>query len=160
MAAAGRPADRDRLRPEDLPVEHVGEPGEACDVAVRGTRPQLVGRAHLHDPPVPEHRHPVAERERLALVVRDVDRGAPELVEQVLEILEQAIAEPAVERSERLVQQEHRRLRSERAGERHALLLASGEGRNRTSLVAREPDQHEQLVHTVSARRRVVSAHA
>ena len=89
--------DRDRLRPDHpRPVgglEDVREPEEARDVLVRRVRPELVGRPRLHDPSATHDRDPVAERERLALVVRDVERRDPELGEEALEILEQAVAE-------------------------------------------------------------------
>ena len=75
--------------------------------------------------PDTHHANAIAEREGLGLVVRDVDRGRPELVEDAAEIVEEPIAEPAIERSERLVQQEDARLGSERARKCDALLLAA-----------------------------------
>ena len=63
----------------------------------------------------------------------------------VPEILEQPVAEAAVERAERLVQEEDPRLGCERARERDALLLAAGERRHRAALEAGEPDELEQL---------------
>ena len=43
------------------------------------------------------------------------------------DLLAQRHADLGVERRERLVEQQHLRLRRERAGQRHALLLAAGE---------------------------------
>ena len=90
-------------------------------------RPELVRRRDLDDAPRAHHGDAVAERERLRLVVRDVHRGHAELVEEATEIVEQPVAEPAVERAERLVEEEDARLGCERARESDALLLAARE---------------------------------
>ena len=107
-------------------------------------RPELVRRRDLHDPPRTHHANAIAEREGLGLVVRDVDRGRPELVEDAAEIVEKPIAEPAIERSERLVQQEDARLGSERAGECDTLLLATRQRSDRAALESGEPDELQE----------------
>jgi hypothetical protein len=51
-------------------------------------------------------------------------------VEDALEVFEQPIAQPAVERAERLVEEEDARFRRERTGQCDALLLSAREGGN------------------------------
>ena len=46
---------------------------------------------------MPHHRHAIAERECLGVVVRDVQGGHIELVEEAGEVVEEAIAQPPVE---------------------------------------------------------------
>jgi hypothetical protein len=53
--------------------------------------------------------------------------GDAGLALHALELHLHLLAEPPVERRQRLVEQQHPRLRRERAGERDALLLAAGE---------------------------------
>src|SRR5215210_3845085 len=57
-------------------------------------------------------------------------------------------ADLGVERAERLVEQQHTRLDGERAGQRHALALTAGELARVALVVARQPDDAEQLVDT------------
>ncbi len=70
---------------------------------------------------------------------------SPSSSNSAAEVLEQAVAKPAVERAERLVEEEHARLGRERAGERDALLLAARERSHRAPLEAGEADEVEQL---------------
>ena len=108
-------------------------------------RPELVRRRRLHDSAFTHHGDAVAERERLRLIVGDVDRRQGELVEQIFEILEKAVAEPPVERAERLVEKEHARLGCERAREGDALALAAGQRSDGAVLETLEPDEPEQV---------------
>ena len=135
----GRRAHRHGLGPDDLAAVDVREPEEAGDVGVGRRRPQLVRRRDLDDAPVAHHGDAVAERERLRLVVGDVDRRQADLVEELAELVEQPVAQRAVERAERLVEQEHARLGRERAGEGDALLLAARERSRPAPLEARRP---------------------
>ncbi len=87
----------------------------------------LERRADLLDPALVHHHDAVGHRQRFFLVVRHVDGGDAELALQRADLLAQRHADLGVERRERLVEQQHLRLDGERAGERHALLLAAGE---------------------------------
>ena len=69
----------------------------------------------------------VAHRQRLLLVVRDVEERHPELALQRLQEHLHLLAELQVERAERLVEQQHLRPVDDRAGERDPLALAAGE---------------------------------
>jgi len=59
---------------------------------------------------VAQHRHPVAERHRLFLVVRDVQHGRPELPVHPRQFGPRLHAQAGVEVGERFVQQERLRL--------------------------------------------------
>ena len=90
---------------------------------VRGPLVDLLGRAELLDPAAVHDRDPVGHRERLLLVVGDVDEGDADLALDSLQLHLQPLAELQVERAERLVQQQHLRQVHEGTREGHALLL-------------------------------------
>ena len=71
----GRTPHGHRLGPDDAAIRDVREAEEAGDVLVQWMRPELVRRRDLNDSAVAHDRDPVAERERLGLVVSYVDGG-------------------------------------------------------------------------------------
>ncbi len=92
--------------------------------------------------------------------MRHVERRHVEAVEDRRQVFEQAVAQPAIERAEGLVEEEHTRLGSERPRERDALLLSTRERDDGPSFVPFEPDELEALAHAsfdVAAR---ITAHA
>ena len=91
---------------------------------LRGDR-QRVG--DLLDPRLVHDDDAVGHRQRLFLVVRDVDEHQPELTLEVAELDAHAELQQPVEVAERLVEEQRLRLRHEHAGERDALLLAARE---------------------------------
>ena len=93
------------------------------------------------------HRDPVGHRQRLLLVVGDVDEGDPDLLLDPLELDLQALAQLQVEGAERLVEEQHLRQVDDRAGERDALLLAAGELVGAPVRLAPEPDPLELGLH-------------
>ena len=97
----------------------------------------LLDDAAVHD------RDPVGHRQRLLLVVGDVDEGDADLLLDPLQLELQALAELQVERPERLVEQQHLREVDDRAGERDALLLAAGELVGLAVRLVGEPDALE-----------------
>ena len=100
----------------------------------------------LDDAAVVQDGDDVGERQRLFLVVRDEHHGRAERGEQLLDLSAQAVAQARVQRRERLVEQDQPRLRRERAGDGHTLLLAAGELVGTALAEAAEADQVEQLV--------------
>ena len=88
----------------------------------------LARRADLLEAALGEHGDAVAHRQRLVLVVGDVDERDPrQLALDALELELHLLAQLEVERAERLVEQQHPRAVDERAGERDALALAARE---------------------------------
>ena len=81
----------------------------------------------LLDAAVVHHRDAVRQRERLGLVVRDVDERDADFLLQVDELELHLLAQLGVERGERLVEQQELRAVDQRARDRDALLLAAGE---------------------------------
>ena len=77
--------------------------------------------------PSVHHGDLVGDLHRLFLVVRDDHRRRVRLVVEAAEPLPQLGPHAGVERAERLVEQQHRRIDRERAGEPHALPLAARE---------------------------------
>ena len=82
--------------------------------------------------------------QRLALVVRDVDRGRAELLVQPAQLDLHVLAQLLVERRQRLVHQHDARLEHDGARERHALALAARQLVDAPLAVAAELDQLER----------------
>ena len=135
---AARAVDDRRLEPVHRPDELRHERG-------RGRAVHLGRRADLLDPAAVHHGDAIGDRERLLLVVRDVDRRDPELELDAADLLAQLHAHLRVERRERLVEQEHARLDRQRARERDALLHAARELVRVALAGVAEPDELEQL---------------
>ena len=96
---------------------------------------ELVGRALVDLPRLAQLHHAAGlhdgdvrgQRQRLDLVVGDVDRGDAQLALQPLELVAQRLAQLRVEVGQRLVEQQQRRLDDQGAGQREALLLTAGQ---------------------------------
>ena len=112
---------------------------------VAGLVVDLLGVGDLLDPAVVHDRDPVRHRQRLLLVVGDVDEGDPDLALDLLQLDLQALAELQVERAERLVEQQHLRQVDQRPRQRHPLLLAAGELGGAAVRLRREADPLELL---------------
>ncbi len=126
----------------DLGIHQVRHAEEVGHVGIGGLVVDLLGGTELHDPPVVHDRQAVGHRQRLFLIVGDVQEGDADLLLQGAELDLEVAAELGVERAERLVQQQHRRAQDERPRQRDALLLAARE-LVRASLL--EPGQLHQL---------------
>ena len=88
---------------------------------------QRARRAELDEAAVIHDGHLVRHGQRLLLVMRDVDHGGAEAALQLLQLDLHVLAQLLVQRAERLVHQDHRRLEHDRPGQRHALLLPAGQ---------------------------------
>ena len=102
-------------------------------------RVQLLQPALAHDP------DPVGHGEGLLLVVGDEERGGADLELDATDLVAQLGAHLGVERRQRLVEQQHRRLDGQRPGQRDPLLLAAGELGGVVVGLVREPDELEHL---------------
>src|SRR5207247_4340175 len=87
----------------------------------------LRARSGLLDATLVEDGEAVAHRQRLVLVVRDVDERDSEILLKALEEELHLLAQLQVERAERLVEEQHLGPVDERAGEGDALALAARE---------------------------------
>ena len=114
---------------------------------VRGMREDRVRGVVLREhAALAQDRDPVAHRDRLVDVVRDEDHRLRDLAVQPAQLVLQPGARDRVERAERLVHQQHRRVGRERACEPDALPLAARElGRVALRVALLEPDELEQL---------------
>jgi hypothetical protein len=108
-------------------LEEVRDADEAGDELGVRVFVDLGRRSDLLDLTVIEDRDPVAHRERLFLVVSDVDERDADFLLDALQLRLHVLSELQVERAERLVQQEHLRAVHDRAGERDPLALPAGE---------------------------------
>ncbi len=87
---------------------------------------QVVRRIPLLQPTLIEHPHLITDRKGLILVVGHQNRTGAAGLEDVAHFMAQASTQFAVEVGEGLVQQQQLRLRRQRAGQRHTLLLPTG----------------------------------
>ena len=110
---------------------------------VVGPLVDLLGDGDLLDDAAVHDRDPVGHRQRLLLVVGDVDERDPDLLLDPLELDLQALAELQVERAERLVEEQDLRQVDDGAGESDALLLAAGELVGLPVRLVPEPDPLE-----------------
>ena len=136
-------------------VEQIGHAEEVGDVG--GGRPlvDLDGRTDLGDLTAVHHGQAVRHRQRLLLVVRDVEERDADIALQRGEVALEVLAQLGVERAEWLVEQEHLRLQHERPGQGHALLLAAGELRRPPLLQPAEADEVDHLADPSAALRLV-----
>ena len=114
-------------------------------------------RADLLDPSLVEHGDAVAHRERLLLVVGDVDERDAEVALERLEEDLHLLAQLEVERAERFVEEEDRRPVDDRARQRDPLALAA---RELHRLAVAETRQADPLEHVVRAGATVAARHA
>ena len=131
-------------------LEHVRDADEAGDELGRRALVDLGGRADLDDPALVEDRQAVAHRQRLLLVVGDVDERDADLALDALELDLHLLAQLEVQRAERLVEQQHARAVDDRAGQRDALALAAA--RAGAGLRAPSAGQAHHLERLVGAR--------
>ena len=82
----------------------------------------------------------------------DEQGGDPEPLLEAADLGPQLGADAGVERRQRLVEQQDRRLDRERTGDRHALLLPARQLVRIAVGGLREPDQLQQLIGTLEAR--------
>ena len=112
---------------DDLARQPVHDAHEVGDEQVGRALVDVARAAVLLQHALVEDRDPVGQRHRLRLVVGDVDEGDAGAPLQALELAAHPLAQLGVEIRERLVEQQDRRLHHQRAGQRHALLLAAAE---------------------------------
>ena len=131
--------------------------GEPMNAATKRFARLVVERLRLvdlDDLPVAHDRDALAERHRLGLVVRDVDRRDAELRVELRQRGAHADPQLRVEVRERLVHQERLRLAHDRAAHRDALALAAGELRR----LAVEHARSRPSSSATSSTRRAISA--
>ena len=132
-AADHRDAEDDReggqrgaqLAAEQALEREAGHLASSCSIAAEDVVRRRA-RQLAHDLAVGEEEHAVGHRGGAGVVGDHHDRLA-QLVDRVAELLEDLAARGRVEVARRLVGEDDRRPRDERAGDRDALLLAAGE---------------------------------
>src|SRR6478609_7296492 len=129
----------------DGPVEQVRDAEEVCDELGAWALVELLARAHLLDAALVHDRDRVRHRQRLLLVVRDVDEGDADVGLDALELELQLTPQAQVERAQRLVEEQRARVVHERARQRDALLLAAGQLLRAPAAEAGELDEVEDL---------------
>ena len=134
-----------------FPVEQIGRADKAGDEGVGRAEVDILRGADLADAALVDDSDGIGQRQRLRLIVRDIDRRNADLALQALELAAHFVAQLRIEVGQRLVEQEEPRLVHDGARQRHALLLAAGEPRRRPLLKAGEIDDRESALATASA---------
>jgi len=106
--------------------QHIDLTHELGDELVLRLIINLVGRADLHQTALAHYADAVAHHHRLFQAVGDVDEGLAGYPVDVLQLLFQRLAQPEIERRQRLVEEQYFRVEGQGAGQRHALPLAAG----------------------------------
>jgi hypothetical protein len=119
---------------------------ESCDESRGGLRVQVVGVAHLEQPPMIHDANRIGQRKGFFLIVRHQDRGDPELALHRADGPPQFFADLCIQRAERFVQQQNLRLVGQGSCNGHALLLASGQLARQALVHAFEGHQLEQFL--------------
>ena len=114
------------LRRDALAGQQVGLAEEARDERRLRMQIDLVRRAELGDAAVLHHCDAVGHHHRLVLVVRDEQNRHADAALDVLDLDLKLFAQLAIERAQRLVQQQRIGLEHQGAGQRDALLLTAG----------------------------------
>ena len=109
------------------PITAVASKEVGDEVVVRIGQQPLGGVQLSQRPADPQHRHLIAQLDRLIDVVGDEDDGLAQFALKPQELVLQLFAHHRVDRAERLVHQHHRRVGGECPGHPHPLLLAPGE---------------------------------
>jgi hypothetical protein len=107
----------------------------------------VLGRAHLLNSSMVHHHDVVGKLERFFLVVGNENGRDMEFIVQRSQPATQFFAHLRIERTERLVEQQHAGFDRERACERDALALPARELRRQTRCERRELDELEQGMH-------------
>ena len=115
-----------RVHDADDAIDEVGVADEVGNELAGRTLVDVARCADLKNPSLAHHRDLPRQRERFALVVSHVDRGDFGPL-QPLQFETHPLAQLCIQIRERLVEQEQCRLHHQRACERQALLLPSGE---------------------------------
>jgi hypothetical protein len=100
-------------------------PMKSAMKALAGRSYRSRGVPSLRDLRVAHHDDPVRDRQRLFLVMGDIDRRQAEPLLDLPDLLAHMAAQLGIEVRQRLVEQQHLRLQHQRARHRHALLLAA-----------------------------------
>lgn len=93
---------------------------------IRGTLVYLVHRPALKQSAMAQHGNTVGKAERLVLIVGNDDDPAAACLQQTADSLSGSRAQVGIEVRERLVEQDQTRLKGQRPGKRHPLLLSAG----------------------------------
>src|SRR6185312_11677721 len=97
------------------------------DETVSGIVIDFRWRPNLSHPAMVDDRDAITHAHRLDLIVRHIDRGDPDPLLELLDVLARRGAQFGVQIGKRLVEQEHSGFAHEGPGERDALALAAGE---------------------------------
>jgi len=115
---------------------------------------KVVGGIPLRQPPLVQDADLVGDREGFRLVVGDQDRRRALLLQDLPNLLAQALAHLDIEVRERLVEQQQLRTRCKGTGEGHALLLSTGQLVRKAAARVGQADHIEQFGHASGALRR------
>jgi hypothetical protein len=147
-AAGTHPEQAAAQRALDFGGEEVRLASEGGDIAFGRPLVDLARRSELRDLAVLHDGDLVGDRHRLGLVVGDIEgRGAAGLL-HVADQPAHVVTQAGVEIGQGLVEQQEPRLDDQRAGQRHALLLAARQLARQAVL---EPDKLHLLEHLAHA---------
>ena len=146
-ADRGHDIDHAVLSANHLSCDARGQPDEIEREQTRRPRVQLARRRELLDAALVHDRDAIRHRQRLVLVVGNEDRGRLDVLQQAAQLDLHLLAQLAIERRQRLVEQQHVGLDRDRARQRHALLLAARQCGDASATEMTELDQRQRPLH-------------
>ena len=129
--------------------QKIGLANERCDKPVDRMLIDVARRPHLLQLACRHHADPVRHGQRLFLIMRHENEGDAGFGLQAFQLDLHFLAQLQIERRKRFVQQQNARLRGQRAGQSHALLLAA---RQLAGLARRQRLQFDQRQHPLHCR--------
>jgi hypothetical protein len=130
-------------------LDDVGVPEYPSDDERPRCGPDLRRRIGLVQSAIVHDTDTIPEGERLVVIVSDMDRGSAGRFKNPGKFTDEPIAKMTVKRSERFVEQQHPRRRSERSSERNTLGLTARECRHRSPFIAGETNQLKEFAHAL-----------
>jgi hypothetical protein len=106
-------------------VDDVGGTDKLGDKGLARMKIDLARRPLLYDDAVAHQRDAVGHCQRLALVVRDIDRGHIQQLGELSQLHTHLVAQLGIQVAQRFVKQQQPRLMDQGAGQRDTLLLAA-----------------------------------
>ena len=130
-----------------LALDEIRLSDETGDVGVHWRAVDFLRGADLCDFPSGKHGHAVRHRERLLLIVGDIDASEAVFLYDAADLAAHLHTELGVEVRERLVEKEAARFHHQRSGEAHPLLLAAGHLVDGAVAVTSQPHHFQSLRH-------------
>ena len=109
-----------------------------------------LGHTLLNNAPLMQQNKPIADGKGLLLVVGHIERRDADMLQNAAHLIQQAVAQSAVERAKRFIQHEQAWLRRQAPRQRHALLFAAAQLQHIALFIPFQPHQRQHFRHATA----------